>query len=64
MELQVYQLAENLHMTVTDIKTKMPVSELMGWIAFHGEKHRKQQAKDGNLLAMDENQIVGAFTNG
>jgi hypothetical protein len=50
-------------MTVTDLKERMPVSELMGWIAFYGEKRRKEEASKGNLLAMDEGQIIGAFTN-
>lgn len=48
----VYQLAENLHCPVSDLK-EYPVSELKGWIDFYQEKERREQVKKGNLMAMD-----------
>ena len=48
-------------MTVQDVKDRMPTAELMGWVEFYGEKRRKEEVSKGNLLAMDENQIIGAF---
>lgn len=37
-ERSVYQLAENLGMTVTRLKREMTMSEYFGWVAFYSEK--------------------------
>jgi hypothetical protein len=34
----MYQLAENLHMTVGSMSREMSMSEYMGWIAFYAQK--------------------------
>jgi len=42
---------------VQEISTK----EYLGWIAHFDEKERKSEVKKGNLLAMNEDELVGAL---
>ena len=42
----------------------MPASEYHGWLAFFEERQRKQEADSGNLLAMDEDDMVSKLTGG
>ena len=51
-------------MTVTRLETEMGAAEYLGWIAFYSERNRKQEAERGNLMAMDEDEIVARLTSG
>lgn len=42
----------------------LSTSEYMGWIAYFEEQNRKAEGKSGNLLAVDEDELVGALTSG
>ena len=44
-QMNVYQLAENLGMTVTRMKREMSLSEYFGWVAFYGERDDRQNGK-------------------
>jgi hypothetical protein len=39
----------------------MSTSEYLGWIAYFEEKDRKSEAKKGNLMAMNEEELIGKF---
>lgn len=58
-QMSVYQLAENLGMTVTRMKREMTLSEYFGWVTFYGERSKGEDAKppqkgDGiNLTGFD-----------
>lgn len=39
----------------------MPMSELMSWVAYYKELDRRERAGKGDLMAMSEDEIVGAF---
>jgi hypothetical protein len=58
MEMGAYTLAENLGMTVTRLKKEMPMSEYYGWMKYHGERQRQDKAADGDLLSMDEDDMI------
>jgi hypothetical protein len=36
----------------------------MGWIAYYEEKERRQEVKDGNIMAMNPEELAGAFPRG
>ena len=59
----LYTLAENLGRMVWELDA-MPTSEYMGWIQYHTEKAKQQDAEDGNLLAMDAESMSKGFTGG
>ena len=42
----------------------MPAAEYFGWLAFYEDKERQRQAAEGNLLAMDPEQMIGKLTDG
>lgn len=42
-QMNVYQLAENLGMTVTRMLREMTMSEYFGWMAFYGERERQER---------------------
>lgn len=44
-QMNVYQLAENLGMTVTRMKREMTLTEYFGWVAFYGERDNRQNGK-------------------
>jgi hypothetical protein len=48
----IFTLAENLHMMVTDIRERMPASELMGWVQYYRQRdeQREQASKGPNML--------------
>lgn len=48
---------------VWEIK-QMPASEYSGWIKFYTEKSRQQEADNGNLLAMDNDDLIRGLTGG
>lgn len=49
----VYQLAEALHMSVTDIKERMPIGELMGWLRYFQEEREAKEQADNPLASGD-----------
>lgn len=55
----MFQLAENLHMTVTRMMSEMTMGEYVGWLRFYGQRD-KQTTPDGkpNLLAGDGSSLV------
>lgn len=55
-------LAEALHKCVYELDA-MPVAEYMNWMAYFEEKNRRREAANGNLLAMDEDDMIEKFTN-
>ena len=62
LEFSIHSLAENLGMTVSDICTRMTWVELQRWFKYYEEVNRKQEAKNGNLMAMDDpSQMLSAF---
>ena len=62
LEYSIHSLAENLGMTVSDIHSRMTWNELQRWFTYYEEMNRKQEAKNGNLLAMDSpDQMLSAF---
>lgn len=60
-ERTVYALAEALHKCVYEIE-QMPMTEYMGWLAYFEERNRRMEADKGNLLAMDEQEMVSRLT--
>lgn len=44
-QMNVYQLAENLGMTVSRMCREMTMSEYFGWVAFYGERAAQDGAK-------------------
>lgn len=40
------------------------MSEFMNWVAYFEDKARKQEAEKGNLMAMEEDDIVSTLTDG
>jgi hypothetical protein len=62
LEYSVHSLAENLGLMVSDIYKRMTWTELQRWFLYYEEVNRKQEAKSGNLMAMDDpSQIMSAF---
>jgi hypothetical protein len=62
LEYSLHSLAENLGMTVADIHNRMTWNELQRWFAYYAEQNRKQEAANGNLMAMDSpDQMLSAF---
>jgi hypothetical protein len=64
--MSLYQLAENLGMTVYEMSHKMPVSEFQGWIEFYSRRSQEAAAADRrkgapNLLDMDPAALAKAF---
>jgi hypothetical protein len=43
---------------------RMPITEYLNWIKYMEEKARSDEADSGNLLAMDDNDMIGAMTGG
>ena len=39
--MSVYQLAENLHMTVGRLKQEMTVAEYLNWLRFYNQKNEE-----------------------
>jgi hypothetical protein len=56
-------LAEHLHKTVTELED-MPLAEFMDWMRYFEERNRKAEAEKGNLMAMDEDEMVTRLTGG
>jgi hypothetical protein len=54
-------MAETLGMTVTQLKREMTFNEYKGWIAFYAERDRQKEVQNGNLLAMNPEDILGKF---
>jgi len=54
----VFQLAELLHKSVTEIRA-LPVSELYGWLAYFEDRHNRDS---GNLLAGGEDELIAKLT--
>jgi hypothetical protein len=46
-QMNVYQLAENLGMTVTRMLREMTMSEYFGWVAFYAEKAERDSSAAG-----------------
>ena len=46
-QMNVYQLAENLGMTVTRMLREMTVAEYFGWVAFYAEKADRESVAAG-----------------
>lgn len=44
-QMNVYQLAENLGVTVTRMQREMTLSEYFGWIAFYAARDSKDKPK-------------------
>lgn len=44
-QMNVYQLAENLGMTVTRMKREMSLSEFFGWVAFYRERDEREKGQ-------------------
>ena len=44
-QMNVYQLAENLGMTVTRMLREMTMTEYFGWVAFYGERAAQDNGK-------------------
>lgn len=63
MEVSLYTLAENLGKMRHELDA-MPSSEYFGWIKFYQEKSRKQEADNGNLLAMSDEDLIKGLTGG
>lgn len=61
--MTTYAIAEVLHKFVWEVKL-MGTVEYMGWIAYFDERERKKEVTKGNIMAMTEDEIVGAFTGG
>ena len=62
LEFSVHSLAENLGLMVRDVHERMSWAEFQRWIAYYEEMNRKQEARNGNLLAMsDTDQMLSAF---
>ena len=59
----LYTLAENLGKMVCELDA-MPSSEYFGWIQFYQEKSRQQDADNGNLLAMSNEDLIKGLTGG
>lgn len=57
----MYAIAEVLHKCVYEVE-QMSTSEYFGWLSFYEEKQRQREADNGNLLAMDPDNMVGALT--
>ncbi len=51
-------------MTVTRLKEEMTASEYLKWLAFYAQRQRQQEADNGNLLAMNPEDLVKRFGNG
>ena len=66
--MSLFQLAENLGMTVYEMGQKMPITELSDWMAFYSHKaEREKKAERGgsvNLLDLDPEQLAKAFADG
>ena len=48
-------------MTVTKMTSEMTMTEYQGWSMYFAEKERKESASNGNLLAMDTEEILSKF---
>lgn len=57
----MYAIAEALHKDVQEVRD-MPASDYFGWLAFYQHRNREQEKEQGNLLAMDEDEIVSKLT--
>lgn len=57
----MYALAHALHKCVYEIG-QMPTSEYMGWLLFFAEQNRQQEVSKGNLLAMNEDEVMERFS--
>jgi regulator of RNase E activity RraB len=59
-------LAEALSTPVYELKERMPVSEYFGWTSYYKQKNeeeeRANQKQKGNLLAMDEDEMIRGLT--
>lgn len=42
-EMNLYQLAENLHTPVYELRARMPASEYFGWMQFYRQKGEKPE---------------------
>lgn len=58
-EQALFQLAENLHTPVYELKRNMPASEFFGWMEFYQARADKES---GNLLAGDADSLIQALT--
>lgn len=58
-EMAVYQLAENLHMTVTEMEEKMTWAEYQNWCRFYAQRE-EQSTSSGkkNLMAGGEDDLL------
>lgn len=56
----MYQLAENLHMTVGRMMREMSFGEYLGWMRFYTQRNQKVDPKTGkpNLLASDSDGLL------
>lgn len=41
---------------------ELPMTEYMGWLAFFHERQREKEGQQGNLLAMESDDMVSALT--
>lgn len=57
----MYAIAEVLHKDVQEVRD-MPSSDYFGWLAFYEQRSREQEKEQGNLLAMDEDEMVSNLT--
>ena len=61
--LSLYTLAENLNRMVYELE-EMPSSEYMGWLEYYKERSRQQEADNGNLMAMSNEDLIKGLTGG
>lgn len=50
-----------LHKFVHEVED-LPASEYFGWISFLQERNRKKEVADGNILAMEEDEMIERLT--
>ena len=52
LEMNLYQIAENLHVPVYELRAHMPSSEFFGWMQFYRQRdeQREQASKGPNML--------------
>jgi hypothetical protein len=59
--MSLHALAETLHKCVYELED-MPTGEYMDWIRYMDERQRQREAEDGNLLAMEADDMIGKLT--
>ena len=58
LEMNLYQIAENLHVPVYELRAHMPSSEFFGWMQFYRQREEARQEAQKPPSMLDDPSLM------